>query len=949
MLKPRSHGLFETRIQQTLPVFGQSVDFKAKIGIENIVNSARANAPYLDKLCSRWPNIVDDLHASTPEQIFDELKAIINTQCYSDLCKSLRLVKQQLHLLTALCDLAGVWSWEQVTEALTEFTDIAMQALINAVANDMEFEGNERGPVPGLFVLALGKYGGRELNYSSDIDLIVFYDPDHIKLPNPDNAQRLLVRFVKKIMRGFDEITEDGYVFRTDLRLRPDPRANAVAVSTLTAERYYETLGQNWERAAMIKARYCGGDEQACEGFVQSVLRPFIWRRSLDYAAVADIHSIKRQIQGDAALKNLSVPGHDVKLGLGGIREIEFYAQVQQLILGGRNENLRIPKTVDILSELAARGYVEQDVITVLIDAYGQLRNIEHRVQMFEDKQTHLWPVEDESREKLTYLCGYDDVGELEQELLELFSRVHKLYSQLFSEEEDLSVSKGSLVFTGVEIETPTLKTLESFGFARGEMVWKTMARWLGGRIRAMRSQRARELLTRLAPRIIEACGNQNSPDDAFINFSIFLENLNSGISILSLFLNKPDTLTSVIEMLAIAPRLAHSLSDKPALIDAMVEPDFLSGDINISEIHYMNLLNADTDFETSLDIIRRAVRDDQFNLTTSILRLRHVDKAGDVFSTIAQAAIEALLPKAVQETERLYGPLVGEYAILALGKLGGREMSISSDLDLMLIYRAGELGVENHSQNMDTLNEPIGQFNKLTKRLISALSSVTSEGGLYEVDMALRPSGRSGPLAVSITAFESYYKDKAWTWEYMALSRARIVATSSIDFSQSLEGHIRNALADKGFSNNLTHDILDMRNRLQRDKPEKGIWDIKNIKGGLRDIEFIAQYLMLKHKPFLDKSLSWQPTQNMLDIASTQGWISKSDGKILKDITKYYHILTHIKSIAIKNVFSTDDLPTSVKLLMAHSVGLDDFEVLEHDYAVWRQQVSTIFANVII
>ena len=485
---------------------------------------------------------------------------------------------------------------------LSDFADMAMQALIKSVANGMGFEESVRGPVPGLFVLALGKYGGRELNYSSDIDLIVFYDPDHIKLPNPDNAQRILVRFVKKLMRGFDELTQDGYVFRTDLRLRPDPRANAVAVSTLTAERYYETLGQNWERAAMIKARYCGGDKQACDAFIDTVLRPFIWRRSLDYAAIADIHSIKRQIQGGAALKNLSIPGHDVKLGLGGIREIEFYAQVQQLILGGRNKNLRAPKQWSILSALGEGGYVAPNIVKTLIKDYASLRNLEHRAQMFEDKQTHLWPIDKTNREKLANLSGQKNLKIYERELVDLFSRVHKGFTHIYFQKKKIFQRAKEVWFLrALKLNHQPLHTLEAYGFLRAEMVWQEMANWLGGRIRATRSQRARELLTRLAPRLIEACGRQSSPDEAFINFSTFLESLNSGVSMLSLFVSKPDTLNSLIDILAIAPRLAHSLSEQPALIDAMVEPDFLSQDIEISTTQYAEFLALEYDFETSL------------------------------------------------------------------------------------------------------------------------------------------------------------------------------------------------------------------------------------------------------------------------------------------------------------------------------------------------------------
>lgn len=944
MGEQNKHSLFQSRIQNVLPISDEKDENKKSL--DNIVQAARSCAPYLDRLCDSWPNILQDLKAVSPETIFENLAAEIKPEEYEPLCKKLRQVKQQIHLLCALCDLAGVWSWVEVTETLSAFTDIAMKTLIKSVAREMGIEGNERGPVPGLFILALGKYGARELNYSSDIDLIVFYDPDHIKLPNPDKAERTLVRLVKKTMRGFDDITEDGYVFRTDLRLRPDPRANAVAVSTLTAERYYETLGQNWERAAMIKARYCGGDKDCAQGFIDNVLRPFIWRRSLDYAAIADIHSIKRQIQGDAVVSDLQAPGHNIKLGIGGIREIEFYAQVQQLILGGRNKNLRTPRTVDALNLLGEGDYADKKTVAGMIRDYADLRNLEHRVQMYADEQTHLWPTETQHRLQLTRLSGQEDVPAFEKEMTSIFTRVHEVYTKLFPGEEDLSTPKGSLVFTGIEVEQPTLSTLEAYGFLRGPMVWKCMAGWLGGRVRASRSERARELLTRLAPRIIEACGETPMPDDTFVNFSVFVENLNAGVSMFSLFVNKPATLVILIEILAIAPRLAKTLARQHALLDAMIEPNFLTQAVEISKGQYSAAIDSGANFETALNTIRRVVREDLFNLTVSILRLQNLENAGRNFSAIAQASVEALLPRAVQETQRLYGPVHGEYAIVALGKLGSQEMGLRSDLDIMLVYKATE-DKKNKGENL--VANAQGVFNKLTKRLITALSGVTSEGGLYEVDMALRPSGRSGPLAVSLEAFEGYYKDKAWTWEYMALSRARVIASSSGDFLDEVNKLIRHALLQKDFSGDLARDVLDMHGRLGRDKPSKGDWDIKGVLGGLRDIEFIAQYLMLKHKPYSQAGIQPASLIEMLELAKKQGWIGQTHGGDLLKIAAAYHGLLQVLAISVESIYDAQYLPISVRALLAQSADVKDFQALEKIYQEWRDCVQEIFSETII
>ncbi|PHR59329.1 MAG: bifunctional [glutamate--ammonia ligase]-adenylyl-L-tyrosine phosphorylase/[glutamate--ammonia-ligase] adenylyltransferase [Robiginitomaculum sp.] len=930
---------FNDRICNSVPVLDETSHKPQEKGLKNIVTGMCENAPYLKQLCETWPDILRDLATKSPESIYQNILANIQSDdlsvlSASPLNASLRQAKQRMHLLCACCDIAGVWDWDVVTGVLSDFADFSMQALIQSVADEMGFEGDEYGPVPGLFVLALGKYGGRELNYSSDIDLIVFYDPDFIKLPDMNKAERLLVRFVRKLMRGFDEMTPDGYIFRTDLRLRPDPRANSVAVSTLTAERYYETLGQNWERAAMIKARFCGGDKRAADVFFKTVLQPFIWRRSLDYAAVADIHSIKRQIQGNASIADMCMAGHDIKLGLGGIREIEFYTQVQQLILGGRNKALRTPRTVDALQALADGDYASTEIVLSMQKDYAYLRGLEHRTQMYGDAQTHNWPKDNIIRKQLAALCSAKNLIDFETKMACRFARVHQHYTDLFPDEEDLSSALGSLVFTGVELEATTLTTLQAYGFERGNDVWNTMADWLGGRIRATRTQRARELLTRLAPRIIEACGDTGQPDTAFFNFSNFMINLNAGVSLLSLLLNKPETLLSLINMLAIAPRLAKTLSTQPALIDAMVEPEFLTQKLEIPIDHYARYLTPETDFETAMNIVRQMVHEDQFSLTASILRQQNIEKVGVAFSAIAQAAIQALLPKAVQDVENSAGAMRGEYVVLAMGKLGGREMTLRSDVDVIIIYQP----------SIDDIGDAAKKFNKMTRRFITSLSSVTQEGALYEVDMALRPSGRSGPLAVTLEAFRNYYVDKAWTWEFMALSRARVIASSSKKFQTLIEHVVENALADKNYHGELVIDILDMHKRLATDKPAKGLWDIKGVLGGLRDIEFIAQFLILKNKPV-------NAPRGLIDIlvlARTEKWLKADDANNLIEVSRAYQILLQTIAIAIDGIFIPSEAPISVKRLLVKSVGMYEFHELETRYEKWRNDTARIFNQIL-
>jgi len=391
----------------------------------------------------------------------------------------------------------------------------------------------------------------------------------------------ILCRDYLFLIAGFERITAEGYIFRTDLRLRPDPRSNAVAVSTRTAERYYETLGQNWERAAMIKARVCGGDVAAGADFIASVLRPFIWRRSLDYAAIEDIHSIKRQIQSRHDEGALKAAGHHIKLGTGGIREIEFYAQTQQLILGGRHPQLRAPRTIEALAALAKAGFIDPDDAKALTAHYGDLRKYEHGAQMREDAQTHLAPEEDAAREQLARLSGFKNLNAFDAAFVAVLTDVHKRYLALFPEFESLGLEEGTLSFTGVEPHPATLDTLARLGFEAGETVWRDMAKWLGGRISATRTERARELLTRLAPRLIKICAQTQTADMAFRAFGSFFERVNGGVSLLAMFLQEPDKLARIIDLMLISPRLSDTLAGRPAILDAMIAPDFLDIEID--------------------------------------------------------------------------------------------------------------------------------------------------------------------------------------------------------------------------------------------------------------------------------------------------------------------------------------------------------------------------------
>ncbi|MDR3513222.1 MAG: bifunctional [glutamine synthetase] adenylyltransferase/[glutamine synthetase]-adenylyl-L-tyrosine phosphorylase [Caulobacteraceae bacterium] len=813
-------------------------------------------APYLAGLAARRPERLKAILLAPPEarlaQILAEAAEVEAHGEGMDTAKHrLRVLKGDVHLLTALADLGGVWDLDALTSALTRFADAALRAALAVPARAEAQRGRllapadgAAGPVPGLFCLAMGKYGAFELNYSSDIDFSVFYEPDALPLAADVEPQAFAVRLTQQVAEMLQQRTADGYVFRVDLRLRPDPAATPPAAPIAAALDYYETVGQNWERAALIKARVAAGDVARGQAFLGE-LQPFVWRRNLDFSAIDDIQSIKRQIHVHKVDERLSAQGADVKLGRGGIREIEFYVQTQQLILGGRDPSLRANRTVEALRALAAAGVVRPATAGELAQAYADLRALEHRAQMIADEQTHRLPEADAERRRIAALSGETDLRRFDARVGRLLKSVNRRYGELFPEAEDLSSRFGSLVFTGVEDDPETVRTLAKMGFSEPGRVSATIRAWHHGRIAATRTESGRELFTRLAPRLLEAAQATGAPDTAFLRFADFFQRLNSGVQVQSLFLAQPRLFGLVVEVMAFAPQLADTLARRPAALDAMLDRDFFEP-VQPGEDEAAlaaALASAGPGFEAAMDAVRRVHREQAFRVGVQVMSgAASADVAGRAFADLADVCIRALAPVSLAETERIGGVFPGAVAVVALGKCGSREMTAGSDLDLMTLYRA---------EAPDAVSDAKGWmaetfYARFTQRLIAALSAPTAEGGLYQVDMRLRPSGTAGPVAVSAAAFEGYYASEAETWEIMALTRARVVWASSDAFAAWVAGAVEAALRRPRDRLAAARDAREMRALIAAEKPPSGFWDLKLSPGGLVDIEFVAQYLQI-------------------------------------------------------------------------------------------------------
>jgi glutamate-ammonia-ligase adenylyltransferase len=942
------------RVQRTLESLATE-GFAPTGTMRDVLEAACANSPYLSRLAIRDHEHLPELFPRGPQETLEACCAIaLDAAVAADETVAmaiLRRAKRRAALAIALADSAGLWSVDEVTRALTRFADAAVRGALRFLLREAAIRADlkERDPVilestTGLVVLAMGKYGAFELNYSSDIDIIVFYETRRFPFEKRGDPRPAAVDLVRGLVRLISEITADGYVFRVDLRLRPDAGATQVAISTEAAESYYEGMGQNWERAALIKARAAAGDPDAGARFLKSI-EPFVWRRNLDFAAIEDIHSIKRQIHAHEGHAEIAVAGHNIKLGRGGIREIEFFVQTQQLILGGRNPALRSPATLGALEALRARGLVTDATAADLAEAYRFLRRLEHRLQMIGDEQTHSLPKSGEDLTNVANFAGFADTAALDRALRTRLETVQGHYARLFEREAPLDSAQGSLVFTGVEDDPETLHTLKELGFRGTAHVAAAIRGWHHGRIRATRSARARELLTKLVPLLLEALGKTADPDAAFAQFDRFITNLPAGVQLFSMLLARSEFLRLIAEIMGSAPRLSQHLARAPATLDALLDPGFL-GELPSRRVLDRALtaqLGAATDYEGALDAARRFAKEQIFRVGVQIIMgVASASEAGPAFANIAECVIAGLFTVVENALVGTAGRMPGgAFAVIAMGKLGGREMSAASDLDLIFVYDAPPDAETDGAKPLSA----VVYYARLAQRFIAALTTPTAAGTLYEVDMRLRPTGNKGPVAVSLESFRRYHAGEAWAWEHLALTRARVVFAPDA-LREQIEPVIRTALASRIDDTKLFADARDMRLRLAAEFAPKNRWDLKFAPGGLVDIEFIAQTLQLqaaaKHPEVLDTS-----TIGALQKLARTGILAPGDATALIDAAELQSALTHVLRIAVEGTLDPETATPGLKTLLTRAAGSDNFAALEQKLASAQLGVREIFDRV--
>ena len=817
--------------------------------VVDLITGTAGCSPYLADLLRSEADWITDAF-NDPERAAADLLAQIPDFPLDALPSELRRCKRRIALLVGLADLGGVWPLETVTQVLTDFADAAVQASIAAlVAAEVS-----RGKLPisddpsnagGMAVLAMGKMGAGELNYSSDIDLICLFDETRFDPDDYHDVRAAFIRVTRKMAAILSDVRDGGYVFRTDLRLRPDASVTPVCLSMEAAERYYESVGRTWERAAYIKARVCAGDKAAGAQFL-ATLKPFVWRKHLDFAAIQDAHDMRLKIRNHKGLHGpLVLEGHNIKLGRGGIREIEFFTQTRQLIAGGRDATLRARGTRAGLASLTEADWINQDIAEQLYDHYRYLREVEHRLQMINDAQTQTLPQDAMGFARLAAFMG-QDVADLCAELTTRIEAVHTLTEGFFA--PDPQTGDESIDWGG-----------------------DVTARWHS--YPALRSTRATEIFARLKPEILRRLQQAAKPNEALAQFDGFLAGLPAGVQLFSLFEANPELTKLIVDICATSPALAQHLSRHSGVLDAVIGGAFFSEWPQLDGLHdeLSTQLAATDDYETQLLTARRWAKEWHFRIGVHHLRgLITAEETGAQYADLAEAVVTALWPIVIADFARKHGPMPGRGgALIAMGSLGVRRLTATSDLDLIMIYDAA--GVEASQGRRPLAARPY--FARLTQALVTALTAPMAEGLLYEVDMRLRPSGRQGPVATSLDAFKDYQENQAWTWEHLALTRARAIAGED-ELTAEIEAFRQSLLRAKSKGDAILTDVADMRQRIADAKASHVDGEAKIGAGRLQDIELFAQSVALRcgsEKRELSAQLHSGVADRWLDAADAQ------------------------------------------------------------------------------
>ena len=765
---------------------------------------------------------------------------------------ALRRQRRALALAVALGDLSGELSLEQVTALLSDFADRAIDEAVAAAIRERVLDAEPQG----FAVIAMGKLGSRELNYSSDVDLILLFDPQRLPRRDREDAGEAAVRIGRRLIELLQKRTEEGYVARVDLRLRPSPEVTPIVLPVDAALSHYESSALPWERAAFIRARACAGDIALGRRFLDAI-QPFVWRRSLDFGVIDDVRQISARIRDHFAQGSHVGPGYDLKRGRGGIREVEFFVQIQQMIHGGRDASVRTPATLEAIGALVAAGRMDGDTAHALAEAYRLFRTIEHRLQMVEDAQTHMLPQQADALDNVAGLHGLgggDDLLRLIEPHVEQAGRIFD------------SLAPGG---DGQLSNDPDIlrRELGDFGFDNPEGAARHVAAWRSGRPRSLRSPAAQQAFEAMLPGLMQSIAAGADPDHALNRLGDIVERLSTGVNFFRLLQARPALARLLAKVLAHAPALADQLARRPELFEGLFDDSsFEMPPASEAFAEALSKSMAGHPYDVALDRARRLVNERRFALGVQLIDRRSdpLDVAAG-YARVAEGALVALGNAARREFEAAHGSFDdGELIVLGLGRLGGCALTQASDLDIIYLHSAADGTASNGRKPLG----PNDYFNRLASRVTAALSVPTAAGPLYDIDVRLRPEGAKGMLVVSLDAFERYQREEAWTWEHMALCRARPVF-GSVAARTRTAAIVDEILRLPRAAAVVARDAAKMRAEMERHKPPKSALDVKLGPGGLVDLEFAVHVLQLTSHvgldPRLDTALEALVAENLI------------------------------------------------------------------------------------
>jgi glutamate-ammonia-ligase adenylyltransferase len=946
------------------------------------------SAPFLTNILCRDPSYFHDLFLNRQLQVRrseEEMLAALRDEVAADndygaLLPVLRRFKYREVLRIAARDLNGLAPLEEVTAELSALAAATLQLAYEVSRRTLVAEhGTPLMTTPygqreaELTILGMGKFGGRELNFSSDIDIIYFYASDQGETSGIDDGQggrrgqvSLHAFFVKQaelISKAVSQVTDDGFVFRVDLGLRPEGKGGDMAVSLRSAEIYYESWGQSWERSAMLKARPVAGSLELGEQLLL-LLEPFIHRKYLDYNLIEDMMAMKKKI--DASLAREREGEYNIKLGRGGIREIEFFIQALQLVYAGKNSALRERNSLKALALLRDARLISDDDCTALTEAYRFLRTVEHRIQVVQERQTHSLPKKDEEFQALARRCGFlrlNGAERFRQELERHRSAVSTIYSGLFlSRDEKLKeeVDPQIYYFFDRKADPELVKDmLAERHFRKVDAAYDHLLLLRDGPPRAHLTERARRILEKIGPPLLQEIFASPDPDMALTNLERFLCAVGSRSLFYALLAENREVLKVIVSLFGMSEFLSKIFIGHPELLDSMVARTFASSfkEREVMAQELTDLLAQAADFEEQLDVLRR-YRHEEF------LRIGMNDIYGNLgqaeittqLTNLADVCLTAAHRLARQELARFgtprYTDLAGasreaDFAVIGMGKMGGLELNYHSDLDIIYIYdhqgqTDGAKQISNHEY-----------FAKLGQKIISILTTPTREGYVYKLDTRLRPSGNAGPLVTSLQSFKEYHRSEAQIWERQALTKARVVLGGD-DLRQGIEEVIRHTVYGYSADEAARAEIhrLRMRMEVELAKESAGSYNIKTGRGGMVDVEFIVQYLLLKHGRTLAEIRS-NNTLTTLRAIHTTGLLGNEECSVLLNGYKFLRRLEN--RLRIIHDYSMNDLGGSQEYLdtLARRLGYDHQlrhpgEALIKDYEEITTRVRQVYDRIL-